>query len=81
MREGPESAETPQQPPQSNDQILAAFAHRRLSIERVRLIQEARNLRAKNPAQADITLQRANALKVAMKFFNHLQKPKKAGAQ
>ena len=64
----------PSQAQLSNNQILCAFAHRVLNQERARLLKEAAAQREKHPAQSAITLQRANALKVAMRFFNHLLK-------
>jgi hypothetical protein len=76
----PEPSAVIQSPQRSNDELLASYAHLRLSQERARLLQEAANQRAKHPVQADLTLARANALKVALNFFKHLQKPK-AGAQ
>jgi hypothetical protein len=60
--------------PLSNEQILASGAHRLLNMERVRLLQEAASQREKHPAQAELTMKRADCLKVAMRLFARLQK-------
>jgi hypothetical protein len=74
MREGPESAVLPENPQQSNDQLVAAVAHRLVSIERVRLIGEASKLRPKSAVEADRLLERVKALRIALDFFRRLQR-------
>jgi hypothetical protein len=79
MPEGRQPVASPSN--RSNDELLASYAHLRLNQERARLLREAANQRAKHPVQADLTLARANALKVALNFFRHLQKGAPEGAK
>jgi hypothetical protein len=58
----------------SNDQLVAAAAHRLVCIERTRLIGEASKLRPKSAIEADRLLERVTALRIALDFFRRLQR-------
>jgi hypothetical protein len=68
------------QPPRSNDELLAAYAHARLSQERDKLLREAAACKAKHPRQAELVMVRANAFRIAMRFFTKLQRESKSAA-
>jgi hypothetical protein len=76
MRAGQPAAVLPENPqqPKSADQIVAAAAHRLVSIERMRLIGHAEKLRPKSAVEADRLLERVTALRVALDFFRRLQR-------